>query len=228
MPARNYNQNCPIARGLDVLGERWTLLILRELLGGPRRYGDLRAALPGIATNLLADRLRDLEDTGLVDRTELPPPIARTVYTLSETGWRKVPPVLRAVASFGLDLLEPTDSAVTPLNGFLAGILLALDPARAADLAGAVTTSYRVEIDGRRFEFAVTGDGLTAPHGPPAVTVTATAADLIAARFGATPAERKAALRRWTFDGHHDAVTAMRAAFQCLADPRLPLAPAPA
>ena len=55
---RSYQQNCPIAKGLDVLGERWTLLILRELIGGPRRYGDLRAQLPGIATNLLADRLR--------------------------------------------------------------------------------------------------------------------------------------------------------------------------
>ena len=83
---RSYHQNCPIAKGLDVLGERWTLLILRELIGGPRRYGDLRAQLPGIATNLLADRLRELEDAGLVDREELPPPIARTVYTLSETG----------------------------------------------------------------------------------------------------------------------------------------------
>jgi DNA-binding HxlR family transcriptional regulator len=101
-------QNCPIARGLDVLGERWTLLILRELVGGPRRYGDLRAELPGIATNLLADRLRDLEDAGLVDRTELPPPAARTVYSLSDAGWRKIVPVLRAVALFGLELLEPT------------------------------------------------------------------------------------------------------------------------
>ena len=55
---KSYHQNCPIARGLDVLGERWTLLILRELIGGARRYGDMRAALPGIATNLLADRLR--------------------------------------------------------------------------------------------------------------------------------------------------------------------------
>ena len=119
MPARrNYHQNCPIARGLDVLGERWTLLILRELLGGARRYGDLRAELPGIATNLLADRLRELEEAGLVDRTELPPPVARTVYTLSQAGWRKVPPVIQAIATFGRDLLEPTESALTPLNGF--------------------------------------------------------------------------------------------------------------
>ncbi len=148
---KSYNQNCPIARGLDVLGERWTLLILRELIGGARRYSDLRAELPGIATNLLADRLRELEESGFVDRTELPPPIARTVYTLSEVGWRKVPPVIQAIAMFGLDMIEPDASALTPLNGFLAGILLAFDPVRAADL----DASYRVDIDGRRFEFAV-------------------------------------------------------------------------
>ena len=91
---RNYNQNCPIARGLDVLGERWTLLILRELVGGPRRYGDLRAELPGIATNLLAERLKELQDAGLVDRADLPAPIGRTVYTLSDMGWQRVLPDL--------------------------------------------------------------------------------------------------------------------------------------
>jgi DNA-binding HxlR family transcriptional regulator len=212
---RNYNQNCPIARGLDMLGERWTLLILRELIGGPRRYGDLRAELPGIATNLLADRLRELEEAGLVDRTELPPPVARTVYTLSEAGWRKVPPVIQAIATFGLELLEPTESAITPLNGFLAGILLGFG--RGTECSA----SYRIEIDGRRFEFGVQQGNLTAARGSPAVTVTTSAADLITARLAPTAAERKAALRRIRFDGDRDAVDAMRAAFQLSADPGL-------
>ena len=214
---KSYSQNCPIARGLDVLGERWTLLILRELIGGARRYGDVRAALPGIATNLLADRLRELEQAGLIRRNELPPPVARTVYTLSDEGWRKVPPVIRAVATFGLNFLDPSDSALTPLNGFLAGILLGFDAAQAPDRSA----SYRVEIDGRRFEFAATREGLTAAQDPPAVTVTATAADLITARLGGTAAERKAALRRCTFDGDDAAVQAMRSAFQLAADPGL-------
>ena len=214
---RSYQQNCPIAKGLDVLGERWTLLILRELIGGPRRYGDLRAQLPGIATNLLADRLRELEDAGLVDREELPPPVARTVYTLSEKGWRKVLPVVKAIATFGLDMIEPDESALTPLNGFLAGILLAFEPAVAGDLK----TSYRVEIDDRRFEFAVHPGGLTAVKGPPVVTVTASAADLITARMGATAAERKAALRRVKFDGDTAAVDAMRRVFALSGDPGL-------
>ena len=125
--ARHYSQNCPIALGLDVLGERWTLLIVRELIGGPRRYADLRGELAGIATNLLADRLRELERTGLIERIELPPPAARTVYRLSEAGWRKLLPVIQAIATFGLDMVEPNDSALTPLNGFLAGILLGFD-----------------------------------------------------------------------------------------------------
>jgi DNA-binding HxlR family transcriptional regulator len=217
---KSYNQNCPIARGLDVLGERWTLLILRELLGGPRRYGDLRAELPGIATNLLAARLRDLEEVGLIDRTELPPPIARTVYSLSEEGWGKVPQVIRAVATFGLDRLEPDESALTPLNGFLAGILLGIDLAAITNLSA----SYRVVIDGRRFEFGVMRERLTAAKDPPAVIVTATAADLITARVGATAAERKAALRRCTFDGADADVDAMRAAFQLAGDPGLVVA----
>ena len=205
-------------RGVDVLGERWTLLILRELVGGPRRYSDLRAQLPGIATNLLADRLRELEEAGLVDRTELPPPVARTVYTLSEVGWHKVPPVLGAIATFGLDLLEPTESALTPLDGFLAGILLGFDPARATDLSA----SYRVEIDCRRFEFAVHWElPGTAAQRPPVVTVTATGGDLITARLGLTEPERKAAARRVKFDGDRDAVDAMRTAFRLSADPGL-------
>ena len=164
---------------------------------GARRYGDMRAALPGIATNLLADRLRELEEAGLICRSELPPPVARTVYTLSEEGWRKVPPVIQAVATFGLDLLEPADSALTPLNGFLAGILLGFDPAQVPD----VSASYSVDIDGRRFGFAADQGRIAAAADPPAATVTATAADLITARLGGTAAERKAALRRCKFEG---------------------------
>jgi DNA-binding HxlR family transcriptional regulator len=220
MPARrNYNQNCPIARGLDVLGERWTLLILRELVGGARRYGDLRGQLPGIATNLLADRLRELEETGLVDRTELPPPIARTVYTLSDLGWQKIPPILRAIALFGVDLLEQDSTVLTPLNGFLAGILLAFDPAVAGDL----DASYRVDIDGRRFELAVRDNRLAAADDSPAVTVTASAADLVTARFSSTATERKSALRRVRLDGENDAVDEMRTAFHLTGDPRAPV-----
>ena len=80
---RGYQQHCPIAVALDELGDRWVLLILRELMLGPQRFTDLRHALPGIAPNLLSERLRTLEDAGLVARTVLEPPAARTVYIVT-------------------------------------------------------------------------------------------------------------------------------------------------
>ena len=207
---RIYNQNCPIARGLDVVGERWTLLILRELVGGARRYGDLRDQLPGIATNLLAERLKELQEAGLVDRTDLPAPIGRTVYTLSDLGWQRVLPILQSIAWFGLDRLDPIgDGPATPLNGFLAGILLGFDSGAAAGLEA----TCRAEIDGRRFEFAITQGRLAGAHGDPSVTLSASAADLVNARLGTTEAKRNAALRRVEFTGDPDAVEAVRRAF---------------
>jgi SCP-2 sterol transfer family len=109
------------------------------------------------------------------------------------------------------------ESALTPLNGFLAGILLAIEPAVIAD----IEASYRVDIDNRRFEIGVRTGHLTAAQGPPVVTLTASVADLITARMGATAAERKAALRRVKFDGDAGAVDAMRRAFGLSGDPGL-------
>ncbi len=102
---RTYGQYCPIAAGLDVVGDRWTLLICRELAQGDKRYTDLRKALDGIAPNLLCERLRALQDAGLVTTAELPPPAARSVYRLTDDG-RAVIPVLRAMARFGVRYLD--------------------------------------------------------------------------------------------------------------------------
>jgi DNA-binding HxlR family transcriptional regulator len=86
---RSYGQYCSVAKALDVLGDRWTLLIVRELLlRGPLRYTDIRDGLPGIATNLLAERLRQLEDHAVVAREDAPPPIATTLFRLTERGER--------------------------------------------------------------------------------------------------------------------------------------------
>src|SRR5579864_2672640 len=83
---RSYDQYCGMARGLDVIGERWTLLIVRDLLLGPKRYKDLVDGLPGIGTNLLAKRLKEMEAYGLVERTSLPPPSGAAVYQLTPAG----------------------------------------------------------------------------------------------------------------------------------------------
>lgn len=111
-PRRSYDQYCSAARALDVVGDRWTLLIVRELLAGPRRYTDLHADLPGVSTDVLASRLKDMERDGLTTRRRLPPPGAAYVYELTGRG-RELLPVLQALGRWGQAELggrRPTDA----------------------------------------------------------------------------------------------------------------------
>src|ERR1041384_6285143 len=102
---RSYNQFCAVAKSLDVVGERWTLLIVRELLlRGPSRYTDLRNGLPGIATNLLADRLQELERAGVAAREDPPPLTATTLFSLPPRG-RELASVVRELGRWGLPLM---------------------------------------------------------------------------------------------------------------------------
>lgn len=111
-PRRSYDQYCSAARALDVVGDRWTLLIVRELLAGARRYTDLHADLPGVSTDVLASRLKDMERDGLTTRRRLPPPGAAYVYELTPRG-RELLPVLQALGAWGqaeLGERRPTDA----------------------------------------------------------------------------------------------------------------------
>jgi DNA-binding HxlR family transcriptional regulator len=102
---RSYGQLCALAKALDVIGDRWSLLIVRELLPGtPCRYTDLLHGLPGIATNMLTDRLRQLEQAGVITRELAPPPVATTVFTLTSRG-RDLLPVIRELGRWGAPLL---------------------------------------------------------------------------------------------------------------------------
>ncbi|MFE9912053.1 winged helix-turn-helix transcriptional regulator [Streptomyces clavifer] len=124
---RSYDQFCATARALDSVGDRWTLLIVRELLGGPRRYTDLHADLPGVSTDVLASRLKDMEQSGLAVRRRLPPPAAASVYELTEHG-RGLLPVLTALAGWGAPALaerRPTDAVRA--HWFALPLLRALD-----------------------------------------------------------------------------------------------------
>lgn len=106
---RTYRQYCGLAKALDIVGDRWTLLIVRELLLlGPSRYTDLRNGLPGIATNLLVDRLRELEEAGVVERTEAPPPVATTLFCLTPRG-EALRPVIKALGAWAGPTLESWD-----------------------------------------------------------------------------------------------------------------------
>ena len=136
---KRYHQYCPIACSLELFGERWTLLVVRELFSGPKRYTDLAAQLPGIGTNVLADRLKDLEAAGMIEKHRLPPPASSTVYELTAAG-RNLRPVLHELARFGARLMgPPPPDALEP--GWLLG---ALDIA-VAPIAGDVSIAFRID-----------------------------------------------------------------------------------
>lgn len=148
---RSYDQYCSAARALDAVGDRWTLLIVRELLAGPRRYTDLHADLPGVSTDMLAGRLKDMEGTALVTRRRLPPPVSAYVYELTSRG-RDLLPVLRALAEWGAPALEeprPTDAVRA--HWFAIPLLGALE--------GVVTGVVQVTLDEGAFHLRVGGEG---------------------------------------------------------------------
>ncbi|HSO95348.1 MAG TPA: helix-turn-helix domain-containing protein [Acidimicrobiia bacterium] len=187
---RTYGQFCPVARSLDVLGERWTLLIVRELLLGPQRYSDLRDRLPGMWSNLLAQRLRDLDAAGLVRRRELPRPAARLVYELTERG-QALEPLVYELARWGLELLDEPGGDVVPRHSLplgLKGLVLvdALpDGAFAVACAldeGAWTVRVAARAEGLRPLTRVTvGEGL---DGDATVTLRGSILTLLAASRG--------------------------------------------
>ncbi|MET0145472.1 MAG: helix-turn-helix domain-containing protein [Ilumatobacteraceae bacterium] len=185
MGHRSYDQYCPVAVALDVVGDRWTLLIMRELLMGERRFTDLRIALPGLAPNLLADRLRDLQAEGIVEQRELPAPAARTVYAATGQG-RALVPVLQALARFGAERLGPPDDADPQPRVAVYGMLT---PFHRPEPAGA-RFHARLEIDGSTFDVVTDGDRLSTrprPGDTPDVVVETTARDVVAARQGRRP-----------------------------------------
>jgi DNA-binding HxlR family transcriptional regulator len=104
--SKRYDAYCPVAHALGLVGERWALLVVLELMGGPKRYTDLAENLSGIGTNILASRLRDLEAAGVVQKRVLPPPAASRVYELTEYG-RELHPVIRELALWGARSLGP-------------------------------------------------------------------------------------------------------------------------
>ena len=105
---RTYTQFCGLARALDHVGERWTMLLVRDLLLGPLRYSDLLAGLPGITTNLLARRLEQMTTAGLIVKQRLPPPAAATVYALTPLG-RELEPALLALGKWGWHFMDPSE-----------------------------------------------------------------------------------------------------------------------
>ena len=158
---RKFDQYCPVAHALSLVGERWSLLIVRELLHGPKRYTDLTHGLPGIGTNILAARLRDLEESGVVQKRTLPPPAASTVYELTEYG-AGLKEALYALARWGARTIGPPgpDDELYPEWG-----VNALPALFNADAARGLTETYVLVVDGDAFTARVANGALDASMG---------------------------------------------------------------
>jgi DNA-binding HxlR family transcriptional regulator len=157
--SRTYSQYCGVAHALDLVGERWALLVIRELVLGPKRFTDLKAGLPGVGTNILAARLRELEEGGVIQRRRLPPPAASTVYELTAYG-RELRPALLALGRWGAASMGVREPSQTLRSEWLAVALTAFfRPEAAADLDKSVELrltdgTYRANIDRGRLDVA--------------------------------------------------------------------------
>jgi DNA-binding HxlR family transcriptional regulator/putative sterol carrier protein len=160
---RSYRQFCPAARALEIVGERWTLLVIRELLVGPKRYTDLQEELPGIGPNVLAERLRTLESAGVVRRRRLPRPAAATVYELTELG-AGLRSVLLDLFQWGLQLLgTPTGEEIVKVSYWLPAIEAA---ARSAVAPADLNEVYEFCVDDESITIAASDGEIQVADGP--------------------------------------------------------------
>jgi DNA-binding HxlR family transcriptional regulator len=151
---RTYDQYCAVARALDVVGERWTLLLVRELLTGPKRFKDLLEGLSGIGTTLLTARLKDLEEKGILRRTTLPPPAGSKVYELTDLG-HSLEPVVMALSRWGLKLLDAPRPAEETRPGWA---MVALQSSLELAAVHRRKEAYEFRVDGELFHVRVEGD----------------------------------------------------------------------
>jgi DNA-binding HxlR family transcriptional regulator len=154
MPAkRTYGDRCGVARALDLVGERWALLVVRELLLGPKRFTDLRAGLPHVSPDILAQRLRELEESGVVRRRTLPPPAGSRIYELTERG-QELEPIVLALGRFGSVAPFPPGEAEIGVDA----VVVALKSLFSVSAADGLKASYELRLGDQHFSVRV-GDG---------------------------------------------------------------------
>src|SRR4051812_38509906 len=149
---REYFDGCAAAHALDLVGERWALMVVRELILGPKRFTDLRTGLPLASPNVLSQRLRDLERAGIVRRRRLPPPAASAVYELTDWG-QGLEPVLQALGRWGVRSPSRPDSAEIGVDSFVLALRTMFDSAT----AGQLQATYELRLGGATFRMA--GEG---------------------------------------------------------------------
>lgn len=184
---RLYNDACGTAHALDLIGERWALLVIRELMLGPKRFGDLRADLPGISANVLTQRLAGLEAQGIVARRRLPPPASTQVYELTEWGY-EAEPIIQTLGRWATR--SPSHDPTLPLSA--TSLMLSFrtmnDPAR---LAG-IEAEIGFRIGAERFRMRIAGGGLSVARGEPDgadLVLSGPATAIAGLIYGGVPAE---------------------------------------
>jgi len=202
---KTYGAHCPIARALDVVGERWTLLLVRELLLGPLRYSDLLAALPGIGTRVLAERLRHLVDEEVIETRRLPPPISADVYQLTERG-QALAPVASALAMWGRTLMTRPrkGDARSPTSAMLAVRMRAQQSRRPRP------GRWQLVIGDQPFELRIDGGRVIARRGEvdaPDGAATVSPADVFALMEGRVGVDEAVASGRLRLEGELTAET---------------------
>lgn len=157
---RSYGDPCGVARALDLIGERWALLVVRELLLGPKRFSDLRAGLPHLSADVLSQRLRELEEAGVVRRAKLPPPAASRVYELTDWG-RELEPVVISLGRWGSR--GPFPDTDTPLgaDALMIALKTLFDPA----LTDGSESEIEITLGEHRFRAQVAGRSLNLARG---------------------------------------------------------------
>ncbi len=160
---RSYGDSCGIARALDLVGERWALLVVRELLLGPKRFTDLRAGLAHVSADVLSQRLRELEQIGAVRRRKLPPPASVRVYELTEWG-HELEPVLLALGRWGSRISLPAEPPALGVDAIVVALKTMFDPPTGA---GARAT-YQLRLGDQSFAITVAASSIELQRGEPA------------------------------------------------------------
>jgi DNA-binding HxlR family transcriptional regulator len=149
---RTYGDRCGVARALDLVGERWALLVVRELLLGPKRFTDLRAGLPHVSPDVLAQRLRELEESGIVRRAKLPPPAGSRIYELTERGM-ELEPVVLELGRFGSVAPFPPSDAEIGVDA----LAIALKSLFAPSATDGLPATYELRLGEDRFRAQIAG-----------------------------------------------------------------------
>ena len=212
MPRRTYDQYCALAKALDVVGERWTLLLVRELFAGPQRFSDLLHTLPGIGNGLLSTRLREMQEAGILETVELPPPAATRVYQLTEAG-RHLDEAVTALGRWGISLLGSPGTALHHHPLWLLQSLAARTHQSTTNISDFPKLNIDVQLDGQRHHLRFRSGRVVAgrgSHHEPHACITTTSETLYAL------SQREARLEDATREGQLEVTGDHEAAMQVL------------